>query len=101
MSRNNKKNAAGAVLLYLLLASGSWMFVNSYANSFNRLNEEKIVPASMTVNGGVASVSVLGKSRDICLTPSDTDSRYLLAVYLASSDEIRSACYLLAVAYGE
>lgn len=101
MRRNNKKTAAGAVLLYLLLAGGSWMFVNSYANSFNRLTEEKIVPASMTVNSGSASVSVLGKSVDISLSASFKESRYLLGAYLAASDDIRSAAYLISSAYGE
>ena len=98
MRKNYKTNAAGAVLLYLLLASGSWMFINSYANSFNRLSKEKIVPASLTIDGRNASLSILGRNMDIGLSMPDKGSRHLLTVYLSTSDEIRSAAYLIGVA---
>ena len=64
--RNKKKRPpSGAAFIYLLLSGGSWMFINSYANSFNRLSSEKIVPASLTIESGRASVECLTKAAEI------------------------------------
>ena len=101
MKRHNKKAAAGAVLMYLLLVGGSWMFINSYANSFNRLSSEKIVPASLTIESGRASAEVLGKTLDISINGMDKSSKGWFTAYLAASDEIRGAAYLIALTYGK
>ena len=87
--------------MYLLLVGGSWMFINSYANSFNRLSTEKIVPASLTIQSGNASLYVLGNSLDIDFPSLNTSSKLCFIAYLASDDEIRSAAYLVSLAHGE
>ncbi|MBP7186276.1 MAG: hypothetical protein KBA55_05835 [Ruminococcus sp.] len=100
MKRHHKKAALGAALMYLLLSGGSWMFINSYANSFNRLSREKIVPAVMTIESGRASAEVLGKTLDIDISGINKSSKSWFAAYLAASDEVRSAAYLIALTYG-
>ena len=99
MSRKNKKTAAGAILMYLFLTGGSWMFINAYANSFNRLSEEKLIPASLTLSGTRANVQVLDRSLDLDLSTFRPDNKLYCAAYLAAPDEIRSAAYLIAIAY--
>ncbi|OPZ20198.1 MAG: hypothetical protein BWZ04_01999 [Firmicutes bacterium ADurb.BinA205] len=101
MRIRRKKAALAAAIVYVLLAGGSWMFINSYANSFNRLSNEKIVPAVMTIERGRASAEVLGKTLDIDISGINKSSKSWFAAYLAASDEIRSAAYLIALTYGK
>ena len=101
MRIHRKKAALAAAIVYMLLAGGSWMFINSYANSFNRLSNEKIVPAVMTIERGRASAEVLGKTLDIDISGINKSSKSWFAAYLAASDEIRSAAYLIALTYGK
>ncbi len=101
MKIRRKKAALAAAIVYMLLAGGSWMFINSYANSFNRLTNEKIVPAVMTIERGRASAEVLGKTLDIDISGINKSSKSWFAAYLAASDEIRSAAYLIALTYGK
>ncbi|HOC34995.1 MAG TPA: hypothetical protein PLH98_14705 [Ruminococcus flavefaciens] len=101
MRIRRKKAALAAAIVYMLLAGGSWMFINSYANSFNRLSNEKIVPAVMTIERGRASAEVLGKTLDIDISGINKSSKSWFAAYLAASDEIRSAAYLIALTYGK
>ena len=97
MRKKHKKAAASAVFLYLLLAGGSWMFINSYVNSYNRLSGDKITAASLTVSGGNAGVRILNKSADIDLSPIMPDSKLYCGAYILSPDEIRSAAYLISL----
>ncbi|MGB4093931.1 MAG: hypothetical protein WBK46_18635 [Ruminococcus flavefaciens] len=101
MRIRRKKAALAAAIVYMLLAGGSWMFINSYANSFNRLSNEKIVPAVLTIERGRASAEVLGKTLDIDISGINKSSKSWFAAYLAASDEIRSAAYLIALTYGK
>ena len=101
MRIRRKKAALAAAIVYMLLAGGSWMFINSYANSFNRLSNEKIVPAVMTIERGRASAEVLGKTLDIDISGINKSSKSWFAAYLAASDEIRSAAYPIALTYGK
>ena len=100
MRGKRKKTAIGAVIMYLLLVGGLWMFINSYANSFNRLTEEKLLPASLTVTAERASVQVLDRKADIDLRLLRADSRLYYAAYLLSPDEIRSAAFLISFWHG-
>ena len=100
MDKKRKKAAASAVFLYLLFAGGSWMFIYSFTNSFNRLTEDKITPASLIVSNGNARVQVLNRSADISLRPFRPDSRLYYGAYIFSSDEIRSAAYLISFLHG-
>ena len=100
MRRKRKKTAAVAVLMYLLLAGGLWMFINSYTNSFNRLTKDKITPASLTITNENASVQVLDRYAEIDLRPFMPDSKLYCGAYILSPDEIRSAAYLIFSLHG-
>ena len=100
MALKRKKTAAGAILVYTLLAGGSWMFINSYTNSFNRLTEKKIKPASLIVSSDSASVQVLNRAAHIDLRPILPESRLYYGAYIFSPDEIRSAAYLISFLHG-
>ncbi len=97
MRTKKKKTAVRAIFLYLLLTVGSWMFINSYANSYNRLTDEKIAPASLIVNGDTAEVEVLEYTAQFSISGLSPDSRLYCAAYLLAPDELRSAAYLISV----
>ena len=93
--KKKKRTAARAVLLYLILTAGSWMFINSCTNSYNRLTGENIAPASLDLNGSKASVSVLDHSTEIELDSISPESRLYYAAYTLSPDEVRiMACII-------
>lgn len=94
MRKKKKKTALGAVFAYLLAAVGSWMFVNSYANSYNRLTQDKIAPASLVMNGDTAKVGILEYSAQFSTKLISPDSRLYCIAYLISPDELRTAAYL-------
>ena len=95
MNRIKKKTAVRAVMLYLILTAGLWMFINSYTNSYNRLTGEKIAPAGVTLSGGKASVNLLEHDTEIDLGAFSPDSKIFCAAYIISPDELRTAAYLL------
>jgi len=94
MHKKKKKTALGAVFAYLLTAVGSWMFLNSYANSYNRLTQDKIAPASLVMNGDTAKVEILEYSAQFSTKLISPDSRLYCIAYLISPDELRTAAYL-------
>lgn len=94
MPKKKKKTAVRAVFAYLLATVGLWMFVNSYANSYNRLTQEKITPASLVMNGDTAKVEILEYSAQFSTRLISPDSRLYCIAYLISPDELRTAAYL-------
>lgn len=56
-----KKKTVIAVLMYLILTVGLWMFLYSYANSYNRLTDEKIESARLTVADDLAELELIGE----------------------------------------
>ena len=92
-----KKTAARAVILYLILTAGSWMFINSYTNFYNRITGEKIAPASVTLNGENASLSLLEHDTEIDLSLICPESKVYCAAYIASPDVIRAAALLISL----
>lgn len=84
-----KRTAVRAILLYLILTGGSWMFINSCTNSYNRLTGEDIAPASLVLNGRKASVSLLDHSTEIELGGIYPESKLYFAAYAVSPDELR------------
>lgn len=94
MRKKKKKTAAKAAFAYLLLTVGSWMFVNSYANSYNRLTQEKITPASLIMNGNTANIEILEYSARFSTKLIAPESRLYCIAYLLSPDELRTASYL-------
>lgn len=97
MRRKKKKAVLRAVFIYLLLSLGSWMFVNSYANSRSRISGRSIVPAQLVIEDGTASVEVLGHGAEFRLSYISPDSRLYCGAYLLSPDEIRLAAYVISL----
>ncbi len=94
--KNNKKITVFRVsLIYIVLTVGIWMFLYSYTNSYNRLTDEKISPASLIVNDDYAEFKILNKSCNINLDIISPESRLYFAVYLFSPDELKSEILLL------
>ena len=60
--RVKNKTTVRAILVYIVLTFGLQMFLYACANSYNRLNDEKITPASLIVNDGNAELKILDKS---------------------------------------
>jgi hypothetical protein len=98
--KKKKRTAVRAILLYLILTAGSWMFIKSYTNSYNRLTGENIAPASLDLNGSKASVSVLEHSTEIDLTGIFPESRLYYAAYLLSPDEVRAMAHIISFCNG-
>lgn len=94
MRRKNKKTAVRVVFSYIVLTAGLWMFMFSYANSYNKLNEEKIVPASLTVTSSCAELTILGR-RFTLGNSFSPESRLYLTAYLLAADELRAAAVIL------
>ncbi len=87
------KTALRIAFAYVILTGGLRMFLLCYANSYNRLSEQKIPPARLTVSGSSAELDILGKSLRL-RSPAGTDSRGFLAAYLLAPDELRAAALL-------
>lgn len=98
MKRKKKRTAVRAALWYALFTIGSWMFINSYANSYNRLTGEKIAAASLEINGETAEIGVLEHSLRLDLSGLSSDSKLYCAAYLMSPDEVRAAAYVISAA---
>ncbi len=97
MSKKRKKTAVRAVFIYMLLTFGLWMFLNSYTNSYNRLSDDKIVPAGLDLYGDTASLEVLNHEILLDLSAIAPESRLYCGAYLLSPDELRLTCYLISL----
>lgn len=95
--RKKKKTAVRIGFFYLLLTAGSWMFVNSYANSYNRLSDEKITPASLNLSGNTAALEILDHTVSFSVSGIAPDSKLYCAAYLVSPDELRLTAYLISL----
>lgn len=91
----NKKTAARAVILYLILTAGLWMFIDSYTNFYNRITGEQIAPASVTLNGENASLSLLEHDAEVDLSIISPESKAYCIAYTAAPDELRLAGLLI------
>lgn len=95
MILKKKRTIVRAVIVYLALTIGSWMFLNSYANSYNRLSEEKITPASLNMNSGNAVLNILEYSINLNISWLASESRFYCGAYILSPDELRLGAYLI------
>ena len=77
------------MLAYIILTGGPCMFIFSYANSYNRLSEEKIVPVRLTVTDTSAELDILGQAYSLDISGVSSGSKLCLAAYLLSPDELR------------
>lgn len=92
------RKAVRMIFVYLLLTAGVYMFLESCCNSYNRMTEEKITPASIVISGKKASVSVLENSLSFSTEIFSPESSLYFTAYLVSPDDVRSMAYLLTFA---
>ena len=97
MRRKNKNSALRAVFLYLLLSGGSWMFINSYANSYNKLSSREIRPAGAVIKDGRASMELLDHNAEFSISGIGSESKAYCVAYLLSADELRVAAYVISL----
>ncbi|MDE5771269.1 MAG: hypothetical protein K2I06_06515 [Ruminococcus sp.] len=97
MRKTIKKNAVRMIFVYLLLTAGSYMFLKSCCNSYNRLATERIAPASLVINGQTASVSVLEHKFSFSTDIISPKSKIYYTAYLIAPDDVRLIAYLLSL----
>ena len=83
------------IFIYLLLTAGVHMFLESCCNSYNRMSEEKITPASIVISEKKASVSILESKMSFSTEMFSPESKFYLMAYLIVPDDVRSMTYLL------
>lgn len=91
MHIKKKKTAFKAVFVYLLMTCGLWIFLNSYANSYNKLTDEKIIPAGVYMNTDSIHVSVIKHSANLDTSMFSSESKLYYVLYMLSPDELRGA----------
>lgn len=90
MKRTKKKAAVRITMMYIILTVGFWMFLYSYTNSYNKLTDEKIVPASLEVSVDSAELKILNHSFIFRVDAVEPDSKVYLCLYLLTPDEVRA-----------
>lgn len=85
------------IFVYLLLTAGVYMFLKSCCNSYNRISDEKITPASIVISENKASVSILESKVSFSTEILSPESKLYFTAYLVSPDDIRSMAYCIAL----
>lgn len=88
--RVKNKTAVKAVFVYIVLTVGLQMFLYAYANSYNRLTDEKITPASLVVGENSAELKILGRSYNFSLNGISPENKAYFIAYLFTPDELRA-----------
>lgn len=83
------KKAVSRIFIYILLTAGTYMFLVSCCNSYNRMSAEKITPASIVITGNKASVTVLESSLTFRTEIFSPESKAYFSAYLVSPDDVR------------
>ncbi|MCM1507107.1 MAG: hypothetical protein NC177_08240 [Ruminococcus flavefaciens] len=96
--RKAKRKAVRLIFIYLLLTAGAYMFLESCSNSYNRISDEKITPASIVIDGNKASVSVLENKVSFSTEIFSPESRFYFTAYLISPDDVRTMAYCISLA---
>lgn len=81
-------------VIYMVLVTGAWMFLQVYANSRSRMSDEKLAPAFLTVEDSHAELEIVGNRFDFQLTLAAPESRLYFPLYLASPPELRGILML-------
>ncbi len=92
--RVKNKTTVRAILVYIVLTFGLQMFLYACANSYNRLNDEKITPASLIVNDGNAELKILDKSYNFSFRVISPENKAYFIAYLFTPDELRGGLLL-------
>lgn len=89
MSIKNK-TAVRAIFVYIVLTVGIQMFLYAYTNSYNRLTDEKITPASLVVEENSAELKILNKSYNFSLDRISPENKGYFIAYLFTPDELKA-----------
>lgn len=89
MRNSNKKTAVKTVIICTILTVGAWMFLYSYANSYNRLTDEKIVPAVINVDENGMELELIGKGFRFDTDCLKAESKLYFILYLIVPIESR------------
>ncbi|MBQ8296429.1 MAG: hypothetical protein IJX77_01445 [Ruminococcus sp.] len=92
-----KRTVIKLIFFYTLLTTGLWMFLMSYANSYNRLTTEKISPASLNLSAETAEMTILENTFHLNIEKFLPESKLYYLLYLVSPDEIRLSSGLISV----
>ncbi len=84
------KIAVRAILVYIVLTVGTQMFLYSYANSYNRLTDDKITPASLIIDEDSAELKILNKSYSFSFDKISPVNKSYFIAYLFAPDELRA-----------
>lgn len=88
--RKSKKTVVKAIIVYIVLTVGLWMFVYSYANSYNKLTDKKIVPAALVTRENEAELEIIGMSFKLDSAMISPESKLYFAAYLFMPVELRN-----------
>jgi|GEM_PF-2556332 len=87
-----KKTAVKWVIFYLISTVGIWMFLFSYANSYNKLTDDKIAPAVLHTDENGIELEIIGKSFKPSLEAFEPESKLYFGAYLFMPEEMRILC---------
>ena len=90
--RKYKKTTVKWAILYLIITIGTWMFLYSYANSYNKLTDNKIVPAALHTNEHGFELEIIGQSFKTPLEAFEPESKLYFAAYIFMPEEMRILC---------
>lgn len=88
------KMAVRAIFVYIVLTIGLQMFLYAYTNSYNRLTDEKITPASLIINEDSAEFKIMNKSYIFSFDKISPENKAYFIAYLFTPDELRSELLL-------
>lgn len=88
------KTAVRAIFVYIVLTVGLQMFLYAYTNSYNRLTDEKITPASLIINEDSAELKILNKSYSFSFDKISPENKAYFIAYLFVPDEFRTELLL-------
>lgn len=81
-------------MVYLVLTVGIWMFLYSYANSHNRLTDEKIAPAAISVDEYGWEIQLVGRRFSFKPEFYSSDSKFYFISYIFAPIELRGGVLL-------
>lgn len=87
--RIKNKMAVRAIFVYIILTVGLQMFLYAYTNSYNRLTDEKITPASLIINDDSAEFKIMNKSYSFSFDKLSSENKAYFIAYLFTPDELR------------
>lgn len=84
-----------AIVVYIVLTIGLQMFLYAYTNSYNRLTDDKITPASLIIEGDSAELKILDMNYSFSIDKIPPENKAYFIAYLFVPDELRAELLLL------